>query len=108
TVDVFDTQQPLVRVLDPDHPRLQALADDVPVLLSRVQLVEGEVHRRLVEACAPDPGAVDDEPLTVARQSAVLVVPDPCTDPTLHRSRGWLVDRVLAYRAVPEGAVCLP
>lgn len=107
-IRVFDTQQPLVRVLDPDHPELQALRRDTPVLLSRVQLVEGELSRRLVRACATNQSGAEVVPLTVARQSAVTIVPDPCADPELARSRGWLLDHALAFRAVTEGAVCLP
>lgn len=104
-IDVFDTQAPLVRVLDPDHPGLGRLGDDLPVSLSRVEVVEGEVARRLAVSC-DDPGA--SIPLSLARGTEVDRIDDPCADDAFESTEPWLLDRILAYRSVPQGDACLP
>lgn len=105
--DVFETQEPLLRVLRPADPGLARLGDGLPVPLSRVELVEGELSRRVVKECRSGGSGADVGPITVASHTSVTVVTDPCADPELNQSQGWLLDRALAYRVVPQGDFCL-
>ncbi len=113
SASVFDTQAPLVRSLDADHPDLAPLAADLTVPLDEVELVEGELQRRLARSCAdaggetgsPDAAA---EPLTLRVGSSLTVIRDVCGDDELTASDGWFTDRVLGYRPLTTDGGCLP
>ncbi|MEM9133524.1 MAG: hypothetical protein AAGA59_22730 [Actinomycetota bacterium] len=106
---VFDTQTPLVRSLDPDHPDLAPLADDLVVPLDDVRLVEGELRRRLNRTCGDGSADGDDdetEALTLRVGASLATIDDVCADEGLTASDGWFVDRVLGYRPVPIDGAC--
>lgn len=115
TTSVFDTQAPIVRSLDADHPDLEPIADDLVPPLDQVQLVEGELQRRLARSCDDGSGGSGGsgsgsggelEPLSLRVGPSLLVIDDVCADDELTASDGWFLDRVLGYRPIPLDGTC--
>ncbi len=100
---VVDTQTPVIRVFDRDHPAFADLGRHLDQPVSRVLVTEHEARRRVADACADGPLP----PLTLARDDVVSLVRDPCADPSLASSEGFLLDWFVAHRPVADGGRCL-